>query len=105
MEELSIELLQKLCKDGKIKWTLHALKRIRERSIKFVEVVECINNGEIIEDYPKDKPLHSCLIYGAVSTKHLHTVVSCDGSMVYIITAYIPNPDEWENDYKTRKEQ
>lgn len=105
MNELTIELLQKLCESGKIKWTLHALKRLRERGIKSSQVLECIKNGEIIEDYPNDKPLHSCLIYGVVSTKHLHTVVSSDGATIYIITAYIPNLNEWESDYKTRKEQ
>lgn len=105
MDELTIELLQKLCDDGKIKWSLHALKRIRERNIDSSEVFECIKSGEIIEDYPDDKPLHSCLIHGVIKSKHLHTVVSSDGKFIYIITAYEPDLYEWENDFKTRKEQ
>lgn len=105
MNELNIEILQKLCERGKIKWTLHALKRIRERGIKSSDVLEWIKHGEIIEDYPHDRPLHSCLIYGIAGAKHLHSVVSRDGETLYIITAYIPNLNEWENDYKTRKER
>lgn len=102
--ELNIELLQKLCHEDKIKWSLHALKRIRERQIQSDDVITCVYSGEIIENYPNDRPLPSCLIYGIVRFRHLHVVVGCDGETVYIITAYYPNSDEWEADYKTRKE-
>ncbi|MGN0499458.1 MAG: DUF4258 domain-containing protein [Acutalibacteraceae bacterium] len=77
---MTIELWQKLCNNGNIKWTLHALKRIRERNIKSSDVISCISNGQIIEHYPNDRPLPSCLIYGVVHFRHLHTVVSSDGS-------------------------
>lgn len=99
MSELTLELLQKLCNENKINWTLHAIKRIRERKIKMAEVISCIKYGKIIEDYPDDKPLHSCLI-----CRYLHTVVSSDGNEVCIITTYIPNPEEWDNNFELRKE-
>ena len=95
--------MQLLCRSNKIKWTLHAVKRIRERGIKSADVIDCILNGEIIEDYPEDRPLPSCLICGIVQNDYLHTVVSSDGTEITIITAYIPDSDEWENDFKTRK--
>lgn len=105
MAELNIKNIQKLCEENKIAWSLHSLKRIRERNIKSSEVIECILNGEIIEYYPDDKPLPSCLIYGEAGAKHIHTVVGSDEETVYIITAYYPNSDEWESDLKTRKGQ
>ena len=102
--ELSIELLRILCKENKIKWSVHAFKRIRERGIKSDEVINCIRSGEIIENYPTDYPLPSCLIY-SFSTTHIHAVVSSDGDQITIITAYYPAADKWNDDFKTRRGQ
>ena len=62
--------------------------------------------GEIIRQYPDDRPTPSCLILGWVTENiPLHVVVGCDGTFLYAITAYYPDPDEWEADMKTRKER
>ena len=95
---------KKMCEADSIQWSLHALKRMRERRITSDEVIGCIRTGEIIEEYPDDRPLPSCLIYGMVATRNLHTVVGSSEALISIITAYEPDPDEWEPDFKTRKE-
>ena len=100
---MDTELLQRLCRDNRIKWSLHALKRIRERGISAAEVLYCVMHGAIIEHYPDDRPFPSCLMNCEMTDRHLHVVLSSDGSEITIITAYIPNDDEWENDYQTRK--
>ena len=65
---------------------------------------KCIENGEIIEDYPEDFPHLSCLIFGYnVNNKVIHVVVGKDSAFIYIITAYIPNTTKFENDLKTRR--
>ena len=85
--------------------TRHGLKRMRERRICLDDVMSAIQNGEIIEEYPEDFPFPSCLILGkSVSGNPLHAVVSLEAGNVYLITAYFPDPDEWESDWKTRKE-
>ena len=96
--------MRNVCKKGHIKWTLHALKRIRERRISSVAAIDTIVNGEIVAFYDDDKPLPSWLIYNADSVSPLHVVASTDGDKTYIITAYIPTSDEWESDFLTRKE-
>lgn len=103
--ELNIEELRKLCKENKIEWTLHAIKRLRQRNIKTSDVEQCILQGEIIEQYPNDKPFASCLMYAVVKLENIHIVISCDKEKIYIVTAYRPSADKWENDFKTRKEQ
>lgn len=35
--------------------------------------------------------------------KDTDAVVSLDADHIYLITAYIPSPDEWEPDMKTRR--
>ncbi len=101
---MNIDHIKRLCNDDCIQWSLHALKRMRERKITSDEVVGCIQNGGIIEEYPDDRPLPSCLIYGVAKSRRLHTVVGCGDQSISIITAYDPDPDEWETDFITRKE-
>lgn len=60
--------------------------------------------GEIIERYPNDYPYPSCLLLGsAVNKRKIHIVCGIGNGKLYIITAYYPDTDKWENDYKTRK--
>ncbi len=100
-----LNTIKKLCLERKIKWSAHAAARIRERGLCREDVLECIKNGELIEDYPKDFPHPSCLIYGhAVDNRIIHVVVGCDEDYAYIITAYVPNLQKFESDLKTRKE-
>jgi hypothetical protein len=61
--------------------------------------------GEIIEQYPNDYPYPSCLILGNKNTATpLHTVISCNGEKLWIITAYFPSSEKWMDDLKTRRE-
>ena len=39
----------------------------------------------------------------SVKNERIHIVVSCDSDFIYLITAYFPDLEVWENDYKTRK--
>ncbi|MBR4806925.1 MAG: DUF4258 domain-containing protein [Lachnospiraceae bacterium] len=84
--------------------TQHSRKRFSERGISLNDVCESIKNGEIIEQYPDDYPFPSCLIMGKSGNRVIHVVASIEDGLLYIITAYIPNPDKWEEDWKTRKE-
>lgn len=86
--------------------TEHARVRLIEREITIQDVIHCIEVGEIIKQYEDDKPFPSCLILGvSINKKHLHIVVSLNGCFIHLITAYYPNLEQWEPDYKTRKER
>ena len=103
--ELNIEELQKICSIENIEITLHAAKRLEQRNILLGDVLACIQNGEIIEQYPDDYPYPSCLILGlSLKDEYLHIVVGSDFETLWIITAYYPDVDKWESDFKTRKE-
>ena len=85
--------------------TQHSRRRFYERGISVLDVCRAINTGEIIEQYPDDFPFSSCLIMGYSEDRIIHVVASINDGMMYIITAYIPDSTEWENDFKTRKEK
>lgn len=103
--KLNIDDLRKLCILENFEITLHAAKRLEQRGISIMDIMACIHNGEIIEQYPNDYPYPSCLILG-ISTikKYLHVVVGTNGETLWIITAYYPDKNKWEEDLKTRRE-
>lgn len=48
--------------NGYIEWQRHALERIMEREILRDSVKEVLRNGEVIEDYPNEKP-YPCALF------------------------------------------
>ena len=101
---ITIEQLKALNQLGNIAITEHARIRLYERNINVDDIINGIDTGEIIKQYEDDKPLPSCLILGfSVNSQYIHIVVSFDTDFIYLITAYFPDSDIWENDFKTRK--
>lgn len=101
-----LDTIKKLCSERQIKWSVYVAARMQERGIKRTDVLHCLEDGELIEDYPTDFPHPSCLVFGyALDGKVIHVVAGCDNEYAYIITTYIPSTDKFETDLKTRKER
>lgn len=101
---LLIEDLRKLCTDDTIIMTAHVIKRCKERNIDSGSIINVIMYGEVIKQYEDDKPFPSCLLLGmSLNNRYLHVVIASDSINLHVITAYYPNADEWESDFKTRK--
>ena len=74
-----------------------------ERRIQRREIEEAVENGAIIEDYPEHHYGPACLLLGLTGAGDpIHLVCSLRET-VDIITVYRPDPDEWEEDWKTRR--
>ena len=95
-----IETIRALCTDESILMTQHVVRRCQERGIPYAELLAAVLQGQIIEQYPDDSPCPSCLILGPGP---LHIVAGVGQDRLWIITAYRPGADKWENDWKTRK--
>lgn len=79
-------------------------EKLRERKIGAEDIEEAIRNGVIIEDYPDDRRGPSCLILGRPGGRILHVVCGrFEEEQILIITAYEPDPAEWESDWRTRR--
>jgi len=84
----------------------HAVRQMArpDRMITTQEVRTIIERGEFVEDYPEDVRGHSCLMVGrGEGSRPVHVVCSPKDDYLAIITAYLPDPEEWEPDFKTRK--
>lgn len=85
---------------------IHAARRMLERNIGIDEIEAVVESGETIEDYPDDKPFPSRLLLGWPQNRPLHVVAAdeTDSDVTHIITAYRPDPDQWEDGFKRRKQ-
>ena len=89
-----------------ILYTPHAVKQMNseERMITTKDVENIIYEGKLIEDYPDDVRGHSCLIMGGGEDgRAVHVVCALQDEYIAIITAYIPNLEDWEEGFKERK--
>lgn len=92
--------------EKRILFTPHAILQMSrpERMITSQEIRSVIEHGSIIEDYPEDVRGHSCLVLGSGTFgRPIHVVCSPKGEYLAMITAYIPNKEDWSQDFKTRK--
>jgi hypothetical protein len=102
---MTIEAIQKLCFERKVRWTKHIVIRLLQREIATSDILYAILHGEIIAEYPSDYPYPSCLVLGVtLSNKQIHIVCGVGETELWLITAYYPDPDEWSADFRTRKE-
>uniref|UniRef100_A0A7C3QUR5 DUF4258 domain-containing protein n=1 Tax=Leptospirillum ferriphilum TaxID=178606 RepID=A0A7C3QUR5_9BACT len=90
-----------------LKLTLHAYERILEREIKTEDIFNVVETGEVIEEYPSDKPYPSCLILGYCEGKPLHVVVAKDEGteICFVITSYEPEPASWSHVVRKRRSE
>ena len=82
----------------------HAMRRMASRDIEAFHIEQAIAIGEIIETYPTDYPYPSRLILIFTSSRPIHVVAADnpENSETYIITAYEPEPAEWDSSFKRR---
>lgn len=83
----------------------HAVQRMFERGIQTNAVRAVIESGEVIGDYPDDKPFPSCLVLGWIEGMPIHVVIAIDFSSqeCYIITVYVPDLEIWHPDFRTKR--
>ena len=97
-----VEFIRRCVRDRKIYWTYHVNMRLAGRYLSRSEILDAVDSFEIVESYPQDKYLPSYLVLAA-SSFHVLFAVDLEGDDVRVVTAYRPDPDEWEPDLRTRR--
>jgi hypothetical protein len=62
--------LREAIQNGMIEWETHTLERMIKRGISREIVKQVLLEGEIIEDYPDDKPFPTALFFGGFMENH-----------------------------------
>ena len=95
---VNIQNIRDAIRNGRYRTSDHAKEETEEDEITEEELKASVLDGEVIEEYPDDKPFPSCLIYGrTTSTYPLHSVwgYNADERSAVLITAYRPDPGRW----------
>ncbi len=88
-----------------IVFTGHAARRMFQRAIGRADVLEVLRSGEVVAEYPDDKPFPSRLLLGLVRGRALHVVVAVEADLrrCYIVTVYEPDADRWDAGLRRRR--
>ena len=103
---MEIEPIRAKIVQGKYSVAFTHTEKLRQRRIGAQNIEEAVRTGNIIEGYPDDPRGASCLIRGLVGERPLHVLCGrLDAEEILIMTAYEPDSEEWENDWRTRKKR
>jgi hypothetical protein len=101
---MDIENIFNAIRTSRVRITDHADEEAFADSLTYEEIYSSVIQGEIIEDYPNDKPYPSCLILGGnFAGEPIHSVwgYNPENKWAVLITVYRPDPNRWI-DWKVR---
>jgi Domain of unknown function (DUF4258) len=79
--------------------------RLAGRFISRESIAAAVETYELVEAYPDDKYLPSYLVLAHGESDYFHVLFAADvdGDNVRVVTAYRPDPNEWEENMKDRR--
>jgi Domain of unknown function (DUF4258) len=94
-------------KSYQLVFSVHAGLRMSKWAIDEEDVQTVVDTGDVIEEYPSALPLPCQLMMGRTRGRHIHVVVARIEATrrAVIITSYIPDPEKWEPDLRTRRKK
>jgi hypothetical protein len=104
-ESVELALLIDAIRAGRVHITDHADEEAQADDLSFEEVYFTVLHGEVIEDYPTDRPYPSCLVLGKTFRgEPVHSVWAYhEGNRwAVLVTVYRPDPTRWQ-EWKTRR--
>ena len=81
----------------------HAVQRMFEREVSVTKVREALKTADVIEDYSFETPEPSRLLFGQQGRRPFHVVTSQSQQHITVITVYLPSPEKWKKDLRSRR--
>ncbi len=97
---MKIDSVRDAIQRSQVRISDHADEEAEADALTFDEIYFSVLHGEIIEDYPDDKPYPSCLVYGMTfGGDPVHSVWAYneENQWAVLVTVYRPDPDRWIN--------
>lgn len=91
--------------NNRLIFRVHAIQRMFQWQIDIEDVRHVLATGEVIEDYPDNRPYPSRLVLGWLASRPIHIVAAeiTDSRDTIIITVYEPDPAHWESGFRRRR--
>ena len=105
MPKISLEEIVDAIRQNRDTYHDHADEEAQADHLSFDEILVSVFGGQIIEDYPDDKPYPSCLVFGETFSRDpIHSVwaYNQENRWAVLITVYRPDPRRWI-EWRTRK--
>ena len=105
--KVNIEDIVGAIRGNRVRITDHADEEAQLDQLTYEEIYVSVINGEVIEDYPDDRPYPSCLIFGELSENEpVHSVWAYNQDILWavLVTVYRPDPSRWINWRERRTE-
>lgn len=83
----------------------HALQQMKrlDRGIMIDDVINAVDHGQIVEDYPDDPRGPCSSVFGPdLQGQAIHVLCALRHEFLAILTAYRPTGDEWSRDFRRR---
>ena len=97
--------IRKCVREGQVLWTYHVNMRLSQRAITRRMIIESSEVYEVLETYPQDKYLPSVLVWSRQGgdTFHVLFAIDANGDNVRVVTAYRPDPLQWDSGLRKRR--
>ena len=107
MPDAPLAFIKHCLSGGRVRWTYHVTMRLQQRGLTAGMILTAMATLEIIEAYPQDKYLPSVLVRGESGACVFHVQIAMDveGGNIRIVTMYTPDPDEWDEGLRFRRDR
>ena len=105
MPDAPLAFIKACLRGGRVRWTYHVTMRLQQRGLTAGMIRDAMATLEILEAYPQDKYLPSFLVRGESETCVFHAQIATDidGDNIRIVTMYEPDPNEWDEGLRLRR--
>ena len=102
----TFDMVRRLVEAGDWRASDHGLQRLGEQAIIASDLVDGIGAAVVVEDYPDYHAGPCVLVFQKDRDGPVHALWGLEKGTdrpAVLITAYRPDPERWEDDYRTRK--
>ena len=100
----AVVVIRKRIRTNQFRLSKHATKRMDQREITLSDISGVVLSGEVVREYPDEKPYPEYLFVGYPrgSEDPCYVVVASNDETV-IVTVHDYDPDVYEPDHRTRR--
>ena len=105
MPDAPLAFIRDCLNSGRVRWTYHVTMRLQQRGLTAGMIRNAMATLEILEAYPQDKYLPGFLVRGESEgcVFHAHIATDLEGENIRIVTMYTPDPNEWDERLRFRR--